>query len=128
MPAQLGMVTSPLEGHTIRQINEARQALVDMSIQAGQDSRRWFPTAATSLVHMSLGLGGETGEFQNLVKKIDRGDATVQELRHRLHDELADIFTYYLAIADLTGLDILGAYYVKRQFNEARFGQGDTNG
>src|SRR6266566_4292413 len=45
------------------------------------------------LVYPALGLAGEAGEFANKVKKILRGDATLQT-RQGLLDELGDIMWY----------------------------------
>jgi NTP pyrophosphatase (non-canonical NTP hydrolase) len=96
--------------------------LNDMVAQSDDDSHRWFPKTAGNLSHAALCLGGEVGEFQNKVKKIDRGSVTFDEARAELLDELADVFTYFLDTASIVGLDIMKAYYIKREINEKRFG------
>jgi len=54
----------------------------------------------------SLSLGGEIGEFQNLVKKINRDDggiitgARLQQMK----DELGDVLWYWLFICDILKL------------------------
>lgn len=110
-----------LPGRGTYEMHRLRDAMNDMVQQAGDDSERWFP--GLNLVHYALCLGGETGEFQNKVKKIDRGSKTFDEMRGELLDELADVFTYFLCVADKVGLDIIAAYYNKRQINEERFGK-----
>lgn len=56
-----------------------------------------------SLAQWCNAVTGELGETANIIKKIDRGDITLDEARNSLADEIADIQTY---------LDIL-AYQAK---------------
>jgi NTP pyrophosphatase (non-canonical NTP hydrolase) len=90
------------------------------------DSERWFPERSHSLVHHVLGLAGEAGEVANLVKKLDRGDFTLQEaaIRYDLAMELTDAYIYLLNIAALLGIDLSKSFDVKRAENEQRFGKG----
>lgn len=49
-------------------------------------------------------IAGEAGEFANLVKKVIRGDFSLEAKREELLKELADIITYSdLAISSLGG-------------------------
>jgi NTP pyrophosphatase (non-canonical NTP hydrolase) len=49
---------------------------------------------------------GELGEAANLIKKIERGDFTLEEKRTELADELADIQTYLDILAMRAGVDL----------------------
>lgn len=56
---------------------------------------------------------GELGEAANLIKKIERGDMTLDEARGDLADELADIQTYLDILAFRAGIN-LGQATVKK--------------
>lgn len=59
---------------------------------------------------------GELGEFANIVKKVGRGDLTLDEARPLLKKEGADVITYMdLTLAQL-GIDMEEA--VRDKFNE----------
>jgi NTP pyrophosphatase (non-canonical NTP hydrolase) len=96
----------------------------EMTREMLDDSRRWFPGAAPSLVHHCLGLAGEAGEFIDIVKKIDRGslDPKNAAVRRNLAMELTDVFIYVLNLAGLLGIDLEETYKMKRAENERRFG------
>ncbi len=51
-------------------------------------------------------LAGEVGEACNIIKKIERGDMTLEEARQALADELADIQTYLDLLAHRAGIDL----------------------
>jgi len=60
----------------------------------------------SNLLWASNSLGGETGEFQNIVKKIYRdynGKITDGKL-HQMKDELGDILWYWLFVCDILKL------------------------
>ena len=59
---------------------------------------------------------GELGEAANLIKKIERGDMTLDEARPALAKEFADVLTYLDILAFRAGVD-LGAATVEK-FNE----------
>jgi NTP pyrophosphatase (non-canonical NTP hydrolase) len=58
---------------------------------------------------------GELGEAANLIKKIERGDFTLDEARDKLADELADAVTYIDLLAARAGINLGQA--VIRKFN-----------
>jgi NTP pyrophosphatase (non-canonical NTP hydrolase) len=97
--------------------------------QARDDSRRWFPSfgdgKTTRLVHYSLGMAGETGEFCNLVKKVDRGDLNLGDanVKYNLTCELTDVLTYLCCIAGELGIDLEKSMAHIRANNEKRFGK-----
>lgn len=103
--------------------------LNDIVRQARGDSYRWFPTKGNGhngrLVHYSLGLAGEVGEFCNIVKKIDRGDVTVDDanVRYRLMCELTDVMTYVACLAGELNIDLEKSVQHIRSENEKRFGK-----
>lgn len=92
--------------------------------QAMQDTRAWFPAMTNDLPFMVLALCGEAGEVANLVKKIERGSHTRQELDAALREEVVDVLIYLLIIADTLDLDLEAGYRIKRAINEKRFGNG----
>lgn len=59
---------------------------------------------------------GELGEAANLIKKIERGDMTLDEARAELGKELADVVTYLDILAFRAGVDLGAATIAK--FNE----------
>jgi NTP pyrophosphatase (non-canonical NTP hydrolase) len=93
--------------------------------QCVRDSERWFgdTNAPHSILHHTVALCGEVGEFANLVKKIDRGslDPKDAKTRHEMTMELTDVYIYLLNLAGILGVDLEAAYKVKRAENERRF-------
>lgn len=68
-----------------------------------------------SLSDWATALAGETGEFCNLVKKIRRGDFSIEEVRQDLANELVDIFGYLDHTANSLGIDL--DYAIAHKFN-----------
>ena len=91
--------------------------------QAQRDSKDWFgdTTTVDDLGFHALALCGETGEFANLVKKIERGTSSYEEVQQLLREELIDVFTYMLNIAGILEMDVLQEYTKKRTINQNRF-------
>lgn len=60
-----------------------------------------YPNRGESLIYPVLGLGGETGEIQEKVKKMlrDKGGVLDEETRQALIRELGDVLWYAAAIA-----------------------------
>lgn len=56
---------------------------------------------------------GELGELANLIKKIERGDVTLEAARSKVADELADVVTYLDLLAFRCGVD-LGAATIEK--------------
>jgi NTP pyrophosphatase (non-canonical NTP hydrolase) len=59
-----------------------------------------------SLGEWSNAVLGELGEAANLIKKIQRGDLSLEEGRPKLADELADVLTYLDILAFRAGIDL----------------------
>ena len=68
---------------------------------------------------------GELGEAANIIKKIERGDYTLEEAREKLGKELADVVTYIDLLASVAGVDLGRATADK--FNEVSKRVGATS-
>lgn len=78
----------------------------------------WDPTNAITLSYRGNELGGETGEAQNIIKKIERERLGLRGSRatpQRLAEELADVIICCDLIARDVGIDLQQA--VKDKFN-----------
>jgi NTP pyrophosphatase (non-canonical NTP hydrolase) len=95
--------------------------LNDLAHQAHRDSRQWFPANAADLKHHVLGLAGEAGEVANIVKKLDRGDMTLEDVRKDLAEEATDVLIYALNIFAIIGVDPIAMWDIKRAKNMLRF-------
>jgi NTP pyrophosphatase (non-canonical NTP hydrolase) len=73
------------------------------------------------LEHLVVCLVGEVGEFANELKKVVRGDASYEERKVALAEELADTFIYLIKIAAQTGIDLESEYLKKLEKNRHRF-------
>ena len=85
------------------------------------NSKRWFPLLDHNEVFYTLGLVGEAGELANLIKKGIRSSWGVFSLEE-VAAECADIFTYLLLLCNQLDIDIIGAYELKEQICEERWG------
>ena len=59
-----------------------------------------------SLGEWSNAVLGELGELANLLKKVQRGDTSLDEARPAISDELADVQTYLDILAFRAGVDL----------------------
>lgn len=59
---------------------------------------------------------GELGELANLIKKVERGDITIDDAREEMGKELADVQTYLDILAFRCGVDLGEA--TRKKFNE----------
>lgn len=59
-----------------------------------------------SLAQWCNAVVGEIGEAANIIKKVDRGDMTLDEARASLADELADVQTYLDLLAFRVGINL----------------------
>ncbi len=73
------------------------------------------------LSHNVLALAGEVGELANIVKKLERGDLSFEEVYQHLPGELADILIYVLKLSYQSGVDLESAFLAKLADNEKRF-------
>jgi NTP pyrophosphatase (non-canonical NTP hydrolase) len=112
---------------------EGFKDLVDvLQMQAYSDSQRWFPNAPTQdLVYHALGITDELGEMVGIIKKIHRGDYTLEQAmdpefmktkgKEPLDVEVVDAFFYILNILELLGKNLYEVYEAKRQVNNKRW-------
>lgn len=77
-----------------------------------------------SLAQWSNAVLGELGEAANIIKKIERGDMTLDEARPSLAKEFADVQTYLDILAFRAGVD-LGAATLQK-WNEVSERVGST--
>jgi NTP pyrophosphatase (non-canonical NTP hydrolase) len=73
------------------------------------------------LEHSIVCLVGELGEFSNILKKVNRGDAPYQEARADLEEELTDVFIYLMQIANQMGVNLEESYLRTLGQNRERF-------
>ncbi|MBI2473756.1 nucleoside triphosphate pyrophosphohydrolase family protein [Candidatus Uhrbacteria bacterium] len=76
--------------------------------QAKAATTALYPNQGRNLYYPALGLGGETGEVLNKIKKIMRdhqGEVT-DEFREVLKQELGDVLWYVAALAGELRLDL----------------------
>ena len=88
------MTTSSLTFNALREANLKRLA------HSEPDGSDW------GLAQWSNATLGELGEAANIIKKIDRGDMTLDEARPLLAKELADTQTYLDILAYRAGIDL----------------------
>lgn len=67
---------------------------------------------------------GELGEAANVIKKIERGDFSLEDAREELAKEFADVLIYLDLLAFRAGID-LGQATIKK-FNETSVKVGST--
>jgi len=99
-----------------------------LSIQCVEDSERWFgdrfdPKSWEAIMHHTVALAGEVGEFANIVKKVDRGSLNLGDAATRVEmaEELTDVLIYVLNLAGVMDVDLAELYKMKRTKNEQRF-------
>ena len=67
---------------------------------------------------------GELGELANIMKKVRRGDLTMDEARPAIAKELADVAIYFDILSMRLGVDLGKAIIAK--FNEVSIRVGST--
>ena len=67
-----------------------------------------YPNKGNNLSYPALGLGGESGEVLEKIKKISRDDneEITERKREELKKEIGDVFWYLAAIATELNLDL----------------------
>lgn len=73
------------------------------------------------LEYLFLCLVGEFGEATNLVKKVLRGDFSLDEIRPELNEEIVDIFIYVLKLIYQLDIDIEKEFLSKIDKNRIKF-------
>lgn len=73
------------------------------------------------LEHILLATFGELGEAANILKKIIRGDRSLEESKQELCEEFTDVFIYMLKLIYQLNIDIEAEYEKKMRLNSERF-------
>ena len=102
-----------LSFHTLREANKKR--LPQFKNSRGEPAHSKADGSDWKLSAWSNAVCGELGEAANIIKKIERGDISLDEARNDLADELADVATYLDILAFRAGIDLGEA--VKDKFN-----------
>lgn len=74
-----------------------------------------------SLEFLLISLTGELGETSNIVKKIIRGDFTLDEKRADISEEIVDMFIYLIKLSYQLDIDLEATYLDKMEKNRERF-------
>lgn len=73
------------------------------------------------LEHIMISMVGEFGEAANIVKKVARGDCSLDNVRQELSEEVIDILIYVLKLIYQLDIDIEATYNKKMSINKERF-------
>lgn len=73
------------------------------------------------LEHLLVCLLGELGEFSNILKKVSRGDVSLEQVKHSLDEELVDVFIYLVKIINQFDVDVENGYTAKMSKNKIKF-------
>ena len=73
------------------------------------------------LEFLLVALTGELGEAANIVKKIVRGDFTLEEKKPELSDEIVDMLIYLVKLSYQLDIDLEHAYTEKMAKNRDKF-------
>jgi len=113
---QAELIEKADEDYKISQAEGSIDAVDDLGLDAYKELGSQFakyPDIGRNLWYPALGLGGESGEVENQVKKVyrDHGGNVPDRVKDKLADELGDILWY---VAALCGeLNISLAYVAK---------------
>lgn len=105
------------DGLTLRTLRDANlQRLPTFKNGKGEPAHSTRDGSDWCLAQWCNAVTGELGEAANLIKKIERGDFTLDEARADLAREFADVLTYLDILAMRAGVDLGRATIDK--FNE----------
>jgi NTP pyrophosphatase (non-canonical NTP hydrolase) len=103
-----------LSFQTLRQANKNRLPLFKNSkgdiAHSKDDGSDWTPADWMTATM------GELGELANFMKKVRRGDSTLEEMRENIEKEFADVVIYLDILASQYGIDLGEA--TRKKFNE----------
>lgn len=118
----MGYGTDGLTFNSLRGANKAR--LPQFKNRKGEPAHSQPDGSDWALSTWCNAVLGELGEAANLIKKIERGDITLDEARDALGKEFADVVTYLDILAFRAGVDLGRATMDK--FNEVSVRVGST--
>jgi NTP pyrophosphatase (non-canonical NTP hydrolase) len=106
-------------------LREMAETQMDFDSKHGRDGVPWSQNINSSnlpvLLECTVALAGEVGEFANVVKKIVRGDFSLELAKPDIRSELADILIYLLKLSNQLDIDLEKAFALKVAQNEKRF-------
>jgi len=111
---EMGYSTCKLDLAALRDANIARLPL--FKNKKGGTAHSETDGSDWKLLAWSNACLGELGEAANLIKKIERGDVSLDDVREELGKEFADVLTYLDILAFRAGVDLCEA--TKKKFNE----------
>jgi NTP pyrophosphatase (non-canonical NTP hydrolase) len=100
----MGYMTNGLTFNTLRGGNEAR--LPEFKNSKGETAHAKDDGSDWSLNDWMVACMGELGEAANVLKKVRRGDLSLEEARARLTMEFADVVIYLDLMAKQAGIDL----------------------
>lgn len=100
----MGYMTDGLTLNVLREANVAR--IPQFKNAKGEPAHEKEDGSDWSLNDWLTAVVGELGEAANLLKKIRRGDFTIDQARPELADELADVLTYLDILASQCGINL----------------------
>jgi hypothetical protein len=98
----------------------------EIAYEIGKDGEDWFPDLCRNRFFMAAAAAGEVGELINVLKKVERGDCTIDEVTEQVDNEAVDAIIYLLAILDIDEQDVAALYAKIRENNVRRFGVPST--
>jgi len=109
----MGYGTDGLTFNTLRAANEAR--LPEFKNKNGDAAHDVADGSDWSMNDWAVAMVGEAGEACNVLKKVRRGDITMEEARPKLEMEFADVAIYLDLLAKRAGINLGEA--VMKTFN-----------
>jgi NTP pyrophosphatase (non-canonical NTP hydrolase) len=100
----MGYMTDGLTFNTLRGGNERR--LLDFKNGKGEVAHAKADGSDWSLGDWMTAVAGEVGEAANVLKKVRRGDLSLDEARPAIARELADVVIYLDILAKQAGVDL----------------------
>lgn len=106
-PAPAAVDVEAVGGLTFRQLREANRARLPLfKNRKGEPAHSQPDGSDWALSTWCNAVLGELGELANLIKKIERGDMSLDEVHGDVADELADVATYLDILAFRCGVDL----------------------
>lgn len=100
----MGYMTDGLTFNTLRRANKVR--LPEFKNNKGVTAHDKDDGSDWSLNDWAVAVTGELGESCNVLKKVRRGDLTLDEARPVLRQEFADVIIYMDILAKQVGIDL----------------------
>jgi len=100
----MGYMTDGLTFNVLREANTRR--MPQFKNAKGEPAHEKEDGSDWSLNDWLTAVTGELGEAANVLKKVRRGDFTIDQARPELADELADVATYLDILANQCGIDL----------------------